>query len=264
MSSVGGMPPASGEGTGRLRMRCAAPSSGTRRSCVSWGFPLEMKRVSVESREEIEAYQLPRHDFFLPYLKLLHEQPEVKLPAGLDPGDPTLSEAGAEAAGAAPASFRPPGTGPPHPGRGGGGLRSPPAGGGASGIPPGRGRARSCTPEAQLRSGVFPDAAAPVMFLEAAGDRRRRPRWCNSSPRPSWTGRWLASPYRGMYRDQLSQRRVQPWGLLLQWGHWYLVGMDEDRGERRGLPGGADGAVHHGGGGGSLHDPGELPASRTM
>jgi predicted DNA-binding transcriptional regulator YafY len=35
--------------------------------------------------------------------------------------------------------------------------------------------------------------------------------------------------YRGMYRDDVSNRTVHPYGLLYQHAHWYLIGHDETR-----------------------------------
>lgn len=194
------------------------------------GIPLEMKRVNVESRGEIEAYQLPRDDFFLPYLKLLQEQPSLPLPAGLDPEDPALSErerrlldrlrrpsspagqvhlTGEEAAVASEA------------------LRL------VAELPgfPLASHARSALRKLRFDPG-FPDAAAPVMFLEPPGmaGEAETVRLLSAALLERKGVRFL---YRGMYRDQISERRVHPWGLLLQWGHWYLVGLDQDRGERR-------------------------------
>jgi len=39
--------------------------------------------------------------------------------------------------------------------------------------------------------------------------------------------------YRGMYRDQASERVVRPYGLLYQHAHWYLVGHDDGRDDLR-------------------------------
>lgn len=194
------------------------------------GIPLEMKRVSMESREEIEAYQLPRHDFFLPYMKLLQEQPEVKLPAGLDPGDPRLTQQERKLLERLRRPSAPPGQ--VH-------LTLDEAGVASEALRlvaelpgfPLAGRARSALRKLSFDPG-FPDATAPVMFLEAPGIAAETEvvQLLSSALLDRKVVRFT---YRGMYRDQLSQRRVQPWGLLLQWGHWYLVGMDEDRGERR-------------------------------
>ena len=39
--------------------------------------------------------------------------------------------------------------------------------------------------------------------------------------------------YHGIHRGADTQRRVQPWGLLFQHSHWYMVGWDENKeGER--------------------------------
>lgn len=39
--------------------------------------------------------------------------------------------------------------------------------------------------------------------------------------------------YHGITRDVVTERRVQPWGLVHRLGHWYLVGHDETRDARR-------------------------------
>jgi proteasome accessory factor B len=47
-------------------------------------------------------------------------------------------------------------------------------------------------------------------------------------------GRKLVSfTYHGIYRGTPTDRRVRPYGLLFQLGHWYLVGHDETREELR-------------------------------
>lgn len=47
------------------------------------------------------------------------------------------------------------------------------------------------------------------------------------------TRRAVAFDYRGGGLGEVRHRRVEPWGLGLWHGRWYLVGFDQDRGERR-------------------------------
>ncbi len=47
------------------------------------------------------------------------------------------------------------------------------------------------------------------------------------------TRRAVAFDYRGGGLGEVRHRRVEPWGLGLWHGRWYLVGFDRDRGERR-------------------------------
>lgn len=194
------------------------------------GIPLEMKRVGGESREEIEAYQLPQKDFFLPYLRLLEDQGEAPLPPGLDPDNPHAREAERRLAERLRRPAAPPGQvhlTPEEAGVASEALRL------VADLPgfPLASRARSALRKLRFDPG-FPDAAAPVLFLEAPGvaAEAEAVRLLSAALLERKVVRFT---YRGMYRDQVSKRRVRPWGLLLQWGHWYLVGMDEDREERR-------------------------------
>jgi predicted DNA-binding transcriptional regulator YafY len=197
------------------------------------GIPLEMERVHVASRgEEIEAYRLPRTDFFLPYLKLVQESPGIApLPGGLDPDDPGLSIRERKLLERLRArSLSPPGTVQ---------LTADEAAVASEALRlvaelpgfPLASRARSALRKLRFDPG-FPDAAAPVLFLERPGlaEEAETVRLISAALLERRRVRFL---YHGMYRDQISERRVSPWGLLLQWGHWYLVGWDEDREDRR-------------------------------
>jgi len=207
------------------------------------GIPIETVEYSINyGHETVEGYRIVRKDFYLPYLKLLAEVRE---------GD----EAGErnEAGGAAPAS-RP--TLPP----------------GTDTVEVKREEATRALRGLQTLADLpaFPLAAAarsafrkltfdldPQLATLRERDEARWPGPDSETRRPSRilfaippeTAKAkahldLLSPallarkrvtfqYHGMGRDQVSQRRVHPWGLLFQHSRWYLVGWDLDRDAER-------------------------------
>jgi len=201
------------------------------------GIPIETVEYSINyGRETVEGYRIVRKDFYLPYLKLLAEVGE-----------------GHEAGGAAPASR----------------LRLPP---GTDTVEVKREEATRALRGLQTLADLpaFPLAAAarsafrkltfdldPQLATlrekdEAQGpgpdsDTRRPSRILFAIPPETAKAKAhldLLSPallarkrvtfqYHGMGRDEVSQRRVHPWGLLFQHSRWYLAGWDLDRDAER-------------------------------
>jgi predicted DNA-binding transcriptional regulator YafY len=217
------------------------------------GIPMETRRFRVEGLSEAEGYLILRRDFYLPYLRLLAAEEE---------------EEGARVPGSAPA---PTGTGPPGTGGASGALphsvgqvtlseddartavlalrqvltlpsfpfgreaRSAlgkltfdldPALGGGVGAP---GTEEDDPPLPPVRILDRPGGADPEgvlgTLLDALYDRRR-----------------IRFRYHSIGRDVVEDREVEPWGLLFQWGSWYLVARDPEKD--------GDEALGEGGGGG--------------
>ena len=88
---------------------------------------------------------------------------------------------------------------------------------------------------AAVRTGSRPPARRPSgssAVRSATSARRSRQsspivRSCRSSARPLPSGRRSASPIGA------NHRRLDPWGLLLRGGFWYVIGHDHDRDEQR-------------------------------
>jgi predicted DNA-binding transcriptional regulator YafY len=221
------------------------------------GIPLETVTYTINfGQEEAQGYRISRKDFFLPYVKLLRR--ELAGPAKASPRHRRGLLDRIRRPEAPPASelASPP---PPEPapsreetllfaekdlsylGRDGSlevpedvaadavwGLRELADLPGFPLAPAARSAYRKFTFDldpADISSGkvvyaVPPETARAEEHLDALSDallRRKK----------------VAFGYRGIQRDQVTERKVRPWGLLFKHSHWYLVGWDETReGER--------------------------------
>lgn len=74
--------------------------------------------------------------------------------------------------------------------------------------------------------------AAPILYAERPGTDTRLLALATLSDALLARKR-VYFDYYAIHRDDKSAREVSPYGLFFQQGHWYLVGHDETRGERR-------------------------------
>ncbi len=193
------------------------------------GIPIETVPYRVGyGMEEMEGYRILRKDFYLPYLKLLEEE------------GPGSGAEGADGGGAA-GQVAEPGRGAfTHPA---GNLVEVPREEAAAAI---RGlRALSNLPafplagaaRSALRKITFdldPQAFgdAPVLFAVPQETARARDHLGLLS-HALQRRKTLTFTYHGITRGETSDRRVDPWGLIYQHSHWYLVGWDRYKeGER--------------------------------
>ena len=196
------------------------------------GIPIAMDRAPVGLQgEEIEAYHLPEGDLFLPYLRLLQGDPSsAGLPPGLDPDDPALSPREMRLALRLAR--------PPSP-RGTVDLTREEAALASEALNlvaelpgfPLASEARSALRKLPFDRDL-PDSAAPVLFVERPGTASEAAT-VRALAAALHDRRRVQFRYRGIHRNEVSQRVIHPWGLLLQWGFWYLVGWDEEKEGRR-------------------------------
>jgi proteasome accessory factor B len=186
------------------------------------GIPIEARRQRDSvTFEELDGYRLADTDFYLPYLKLVQEEHSARRDgegagarhAQRPTGKSSARTVELQAHEIAPALV---------------GLRR------LADVPafPLAREARSAF--RKLTFDLDPTLAddAPVLFASPAREvslsavlrdlsdallRRKR----------------VSFSYRGMYRDDVTQRTVRPYGLLYQHAHWYLIAHDEGRGAVR-------------------------------
>jgi predicted DNA-binding transcriptional regulator YafY len=67
---------------------------------------------------------------------------------------------------------------------------------------------------------------APVLYVDRPGANEVRERMAllTDAVRARKNVRFR---YHGIYRGEATERSVEPWGLLFQHGHWYLIGNDD-------------------------------------
>lgn len=212
------------------------------------GIPLEVVGGvgSAQGTEEegkpagtVEGYLLRDGDFFLPYLRLVEKV--VASRAGFDPGEPSPEGAPVSErerallqrlARQAPArSGGPPGTVELAPDEAALALEALRVVEALPGFPLAL-DARSALVKLRAELGL-PDPGSPLLLVERPGavDLRERLERLATSVLER---REVRFRYRGMYTSEVSERRVQPLGLILLWGYWYLVAWDPQReGERQ-------------------------------
>lgn len=177
-----------------------------------FGIPIRTVTYAINyGVDEIEGYQLDRRDFYLPYLRLV-EDLAAPQPASFGRGPrTTVNLAAADAPLALEALRR------------------------VSDIPsfPLALEARSAF--RKLAFDIDPDAfrtGSPVLFIEKPGaaELAARLRLLSQS---LLARKRVRFSYHGIYRDQVTDRDVAPYGLLFQHGNWYLVGDDALRNDVR-------------------------------
>ncbi len=165
------------------------------------GIPLETVAYRMGGPgETAEGYRIQRKDFYLPYLKLLGEEKgPVQAARALEV---PRSEAAAALQGLRTLADLP---------------AFPLAGAARSALrkitfdldPEGLG-------EARVLFAVPPETARAAEHTRSLSDALRR-------------RKTVTFTYHGIHRGEATQRRVQPYGLLFQHSHWYLMGWDGNR-----------------------------------
>jgi proteasome accessory factor B len=172
------------------------------------GIPIRTVRYTFNyGIDEVEGYQLDRRDFYLPYLNLV-----TRATSGPGPRAVPTRRASVELdAAEAPLALE--------------GLRRVVS---VPGFPLAR-EARSAF--RKLAFDIDPEAFrtdARVLFIDPPGSAELSGRLRTLSDALLARKR-VTFPYHGMYRDQVLQREVAPYGLLFQHGSWYLIGFDSLR-----------------------------------
>ncbi|HKK08727.1 MAG TPA: WYL domain-containing protein [Gemmatimonadota bacterium] len=194
------------------------------------GVPLESVHYSIDyGMERAEGYRLARRDFYLPYLRLLRREGEQAAGEAPVPDEETASPSEA-------ARQR---------------------GSGVRGVPtfdlgddeavlalealdrilerdafPLRDDARAARRKLAFDLDADALSGAPVLWVDPPGAEERRGLLDDLSDALMRRKR-VRFGYRGIHRDERTERDVEPWGLLFQHSHWYLVGRDRNRDARR-------------------------------
>lgn len=184
------------------------------------GIPIETRRYRVEGHSETDGYVIPRRSFYLPYLELVREGEGNAVGPPSTPtsshavGRVTLSEPDVRTAILALREVLSLPSFPferdarsalrkltfdldPR-------LSDPDEGTSGEAGPP---------PRVLERPGGADPKGALGPLLDALYDRSR-----------------VRFRYHSIGRDAVEPRRVEPWGLLFQWGAWYLAGRDVEKG----------------------------------
>lgn len=183
------------------------------------GIPLETVTYSVEyGSEEAEGYRLSSRDFYMPYLRIIgHTAPDG-------------SGAGSAAAAARPEA------------RGAGEVELPREHAAAAvdalqrvAEVPGfgfRDEARSALRKVAFDLDVDRLGGAPVLHVTRPDAEAQRERVAELADAVR-DRKKVRFRYHGLYRGEPTDRDVAPYGLLFQHGHWYLIGHDDLRDDRR-------------------------------
>jgi proteasome accessory factor B len=169
------------------------------------GIPIRTVKYRVDyGPDDVEGYEIDRRDFYLPYLRLVSggKKPEVQ---GFSRHREATVELHADDAPLALEAVRRVAEIPAFP------LRR---------------EARSAF--RKLAFDLDPDAfrtGSPVLFLDPPGTAELTGRLRALSDALLVRKR-VRFRYRGMYREEVTERDVAPYGLLFQQGSWYLVGHD--------------------------------------
>lgn len=170
------------------------------------GIPIETVKMTVNAREQQDAYRLSRADFYLPFLKLVAGAAPR---SGARPIHETHVELAPESARTAMDALR--------------SYADVPA------FPYAR-EARSALRKLSLgmHPGAPPAPETAALLVEPPG-----------ADEVSQTVRELSEAllarkrvrfrYHGIYRGEATERDVAAYGLFLQHGHWYMVGHDHTR-----------------------------------
>jgi proteasome accessory factor B len=188
------------------------------------GVPLEAVRYRINyGAEEIDAYQLARRDFYLPYLRLVQRATGATPPApaaaprpyplavvALEPGEARAAADALRLVRDLPAF--------PFERQARSALRKL-----AFDLVPG-------ALDADDAAGPLPPA--PVLHLDRPGAAALPERLAPLAD-ALLARKAVRFRYHGIHRDAATAREVHPWGLFFQHGNWYLVAHDPSRGDRR-------------------------------
>ncbi|MFQ5680228.1 MAG: helix-turn-helix transcriptional regulator [Gemmatimonadota bacterium] len=185
----------------------------------AYGIPLETIRYRDSWGEEIHGYRLSRRDFYLPYLRLVAES---RAGAGREGGPaPPVGDRVARRGEEAPLT-------PEEAGLALNALSR------ASELPdfPLAREARSAF--RKLAFDLDPERFrdAPVLYISEPPSETRA-RVLQRLSDALLARKRVAFRYHGIYRDETTDRDVAPYGLLFQYGHWYLIGHDALRDDVR-------------------------------
>jgi len=219
----------SGDDTARASLRRAfeRDKKGLREA----GIGIETVDFTVDGLET-EGYLLRDRDFYLPYIRLVAEMEEAREAGG---GGAAAGRAGGGESGGG--------------GSGGGGstarraspddafhLETDELQAAAAGLRtlvelpafPFERSARSALRKLTFDLVDDPTPDEPVLFVEPPGTGDLHAHVLALTDAVARRKR-VTFGYHGIYRDRRTERRVRPYGLLFQHGHWYLVAHDEDR-----------------------------------
>ncbi len=171
------------------------------------GLPIETVTTTLDGNPA-EGYRLASRSLYLPYLKLLRDDDEPRGPA-LPPGTQVLEVRADEAADA---------------------VRGVETLAALEGFPL-RSEARSALRKLTFDLSEALDARVTKRVETSDGPDVQQ--LLGPLTRAVTERRTVTFGYHGLTRDDHSERRVQPWGLVHRLGHWYLVGHDEGRVVRR-------------------------------
>lgn len=186
----------------------------------SVGIPLETRRFRVEGRDEAEGYLIPPGDLYLPYLRLLSSEEDRAEDASAPPGPRGLDQVQLDEEEAHTAISA---------------LRS------VAGLPsfPFRPEALSALRkltfdldpallEAPRPTDTGPDARVRILDRPGGADPQEA---LGALLDGLYDRKMVRFRYHAIGRDRVAEREVEPWGLLFQWGAWYLVARDPSREE---------------------------------
>jgi len=169
------------------------------------GIPIETVRYRVNyGREEIEGYRLSQRDFYLPYLRLVHQASPSgeRKPYALEEVELTEDEAHAAADALHVASQLP-------------------------AFPFAR-EARSAFRKLAFDLDAEALAATPELYVDRPGAEEVLERLRPLSD-ALLARKVVRFRYHGIYRGEATEREVRPYGVMFQRGHWYMVGHDVGR-----------------------------------
>lgn len=179
----------------------------------SMGIPLRTVRFSTSfSGEELEGYIIERRDFYLPYLELISLQQQPKEHYS-DRHRPDTVEIERDDAPLALEALRRVADLP-----------------GFSLAEDARSAFRKLAFD--IDPDLFPQKSSAVLFAEKPGTAELSANLRVLSD-ALLARKTVTFRYHGIYRGTETNRRVDGYGVLLQHGHWYLVGHDHDRDDVR-------------------------------
>lgn len=169
------------------------------------GIPIETVRFQINyGREEVEAYRLSEKNFYLPYLRLVHQASPSGERKPYHLGEVVLTEEEARAAADA--------------------LHV------ASRLPsfPFAREARSAFHKLAFDLGAESLEPTPELYVDRPGAEEVLERLRPLSD-ALLVRKVVRFRYHGIYRGEATDREVRPYGLVFLRGNWYLVGHDVGR-----------------------------------